>query len=260
MSKSLNFILIVMGALMIFLLSACGESGDNNQAAEDSENSEDVSLEPIEVEIDMVEQADPEEEITISTAVTQSGEPVTDASEVLFEIWKDGGKEDSEEILAEEPAGDIYEIRYSFPEEGVYYVTAHVTARNMHSMPTEEIIVGDPEVAESEEENHPGHEDAHTDSVVEASLQSSEPMAVGEEQELSYEVMYESTPLQGADVQFEVWRDGEEERSWVKAEEKENSIYTGTHTFEEAGDYHVIVHIKNDGGLHEHVEKEVSVE
>ncbi|WP_166740112.1 hypothetical protein [Halalkalibacterium halodurans] len=42
-------------------------------------------------------------------------------------------------------------MEYEFLEDGIYFVQAHVTARGLHVMPTERLIVGD--VSEEELES-----------------------------------------------------------------------------------------------------------
>lgn len=144
MNRRIVLKLISVSAAVI-ILTGCGNSeGNGGPSSEEMD-----SLEPIEVEINMAEKAEAREEIEIGAYVTQAEQPVTDAREVSFEIWKEGEKKDSEQILVEEPVEDKYSIAYTFDEEGVFHVTAHVTARNMHRMPTEEITIG--QAGENEE-------------------------------------------------------------------------------------------------------------
>ncbi|MFB4164447.1 FixH family protein [Alteribacillus sp. JSM 102045] len=242
--------------ILIFLLAACGQTNENQEQSGDNSD----SPEPIEVEIDMENEAEAEEEIKIGAHVTQGEETVTDANEVLFEIWKEGEKEDSEEIMAEEPANNTYFIKQSFEEDGIYHVTAHVTARGMHSMPTEEITVGEAEQEESKAEEdsediHAGHQHG---SPVTADLQSPSEIKAGEETELSFQIAEEGEPINEARVRLEIWQRGDDTREWVDTEEK-NGMYAASHTFENSGDYMVTVHIEDQEDLHEHVDKIISV-
>ena len=79
--------------------------------------------------------------VQIEAHVTQGSKPVEDAQEVEFEIWKEGNNK-HEKIKVAHDRGGIYPISRTFSEEGVYYVIAHVTARDMHVMPKKELVVG----------------------------------------------------------------------------------------------------------------------
>lgn len=254
---------ILSGSLtaIILLTAACGQSEENQE--QDGENIN--SAEPIDVEIDMAEEAEADEEIEIGAFVTQGEETVTNANEVMFEIWKEGEKEESEEIIAEEPENEKYLIHHTFNEDGVYHVTAHVTARGMHSMPTEEITVGKAEQQEEEhdhdlEESEDAHSGHHHGSSVTAELQSPKEITAGENSVLSFQVAEEGERITEAKVRLEIWQKGDDTRAWVDAEEEKEGMYTASHTFENAGDHLIMVHIENEEGLHEHVEKLVSVQ
>ncbi|SDI19690.1 FixH family protein [Alteribacillus bidgolensis] len=241
--------------LLSLLLTACGQTEEKDGQTSDNNDPE----QPIEVEMEMAEKAEQGEEVEIGAFVTQGEEKVTDANEVLFEIWKEGDKAESEEFLAEEPEDEKYSITHTFEEEGIYHVTAHVTARGMHSMPTEEITVG--QSVEKTEDNgeetdiHAGHQHG---SPVTADLQSPSELKAGEEMEISFQVAEEGEPIRNARVRLEIWQKGDETREWVDAEE-ESGLYIASHTFEESGDYMMTVHIEDEEDLHEHVDKMVSV-
>ncbi|QQK77475.1 FixH family protein [Salicibibacter cibarius] len=122
------------GLFSVFLV-ACGAEGD--QAEGDP-----GSTEAIDVEVTMPEEMDTGEHM-LETQVTQEDEAVTDADEVVFEVWEDGSKEDSDMIEQEAENDGVYSAEYTFEEDGIYLVQPHVTARGMHSMPVHHIIVGD---------------------------------------------------------------------------------------------------------------------
>ncbi|ART75400.1 FixH family protein [Sutcliffiella horikoshii] len=128
-----------------------------------SASEEKTSLEVVEVEIKLPENVKEEEEVVVKTLVTQGEEKVEDAKEVQIEIWNvENGKENSVLLDAEHVGDGVYEVKHSFDERGVYRVQSHVTARDMHVMPTKQLVVGDlsqEEVdaiieSEAEEENH----------------------------------------------------------------------------------------------------------
>lgn len=66
----------------------------------------------------------------------------------------------------------IYVADYTFDHDGVYYMFAHTTARGMHVMPKQELIVGNPDMSkvledtssnsmEHDEENKEEKEEDH---------------------------------------------------------------------------------------------------
>lgn len=89
------------------------------------------------------------EPVTIEAKVTQGGENVEDADEVTFEIWR-ANDEDHENIEVKHVGKGIYRLEKSFDREGTYYVISHVTARDMHTMPKEEFVIGQPSEPEED--------------------------------------------------------------------------------------------------------------
>src|SRR6476660_2479102 len=125
-----------LGILFIstFLLSACNTNEPDLES---------IIPDIIEVQIDLPESSPPNEKLKIPVNVTQGDEPVDDARDVVIEIWKD---QDRENVFLEEAkhrSDGLYQIDYTFEEDGIYLVQAHVTARDMHSMPTKPIFIGD---------------------------------------------------------------------------------------------------------------------
>ena len=105
---------------------------------------EETSLEIVEVEITLPENVKEEEKVAVKTLVTQGEEKVEDAKEVQIEIWNvEKGKENSVLLDAEHTGDGVYEVKHSFEDKGVYRVQSHVTARDMHIMPTKQLVVGD---------------------------------------------------------------------------------------------------------------------
>jgi hypothetical protein len=80
--------------------------------------------------------------VEIEAKVTQGSENVNDAKEVEFELWR-RGQQDHEMIDAKSQGKGIYRIEKTFAADGIYYVIAHVAARDMHNMPLKELIVGE---------------------------------------------------------------------------------------------------------------------
>ncbi|MCM3787950.1 FixH family protein [Domibacillus indicus] len=98
--------------------------------------------EPVEAVLHVPEKVDAGEEVTVSTTITEDGEPVDNPDEVKYEIWKDGHKENSEMLDAVSKGNGVYTLSKTFNEEAVYYVQVHVTARGLHTMPKSAFSVG----------------------------------------------------------------------------------------------------------------------
>ncbi|CAM3415206.1 FixH family protein [Marinicrinis lubricantis] len=144
---------IWLALCFVFVLSACGNN--NNHSGSSSVPPELVELE-VSVEI-TPESIQPGDTVTIAAEVSLEGEPVEDASEVQFEVWKKG-QEEHEMIPLEAQDKNMYSIAKTFEEEGIYYVVSHVTARNAHRMPKTEFIVGNPpESTDADTESDESH-------------------------------------------------------------------------------------------------------
>ncbi|MBU8772652.1 FixH family protein [Cytobacillus oceanisediminis] len=118
---------IFLFACAVFLLAGCSKEND---AAE-------KVPELLEVSVNIPEVIQVNQEAVIQAAVTQGEEKVEDANEVKFEVKK-AGQDTSEEMIGEHQGKGVYSISTTFQEAGTYSVTAHVTARGMHNMPTKE--------------------------------------------------------------------------------------------------------------------------
>ncbi|MBH9965636.1 MULTISPECIES: FixH family protein [Bacillaceae] len=135
MKKRIIFLFSIM--LSIGILEACGS--DENQ----NDKKEGQVPQMLEVKV----KTDPGELSAgktnqVSAIVTQGEEKVSDADEVLFEIWKEGvSEEDHIKKEAELKEDGIYAIDYTFDEKGKYFIIAHVTARDLHNMPKVEVNV-----------------------------------------------------------------------------------------------------------------------
>ncbi|MBM7579316.1 FixH family protein [Jeotgalibacillus terrae] len=142
----------MIGLMAVMLLAACSQE----------EEAANELPEMVEVEIMVPEDAVPGEETVLQAEVTQGGEAVEDANEVLFEIWNDAAGTESERVEASHTENGVYEIPYTF-EESVYTVQAHTTARDMHVMPKTQFHVGEPtdEQIAAAEENAGNQESSH---------------------------------------------------------------------------------------------------
>ncbi|TFE00759.1 FixH family protein [Jeotgalibacillus sp. R-1-5s-1] len=155
--KKYSFLLI--GAL-IMLLAACTEE-------EAVINNETPQM--VEVDIQLPDSIEENTVVPLRAEITQGGEPVEDANEVLFEIWNDAAGTESVRHEAEHVGDGIYELEHTFEEVSVYTIQAHTTARDMHVMPKMQFNVGEPTEeqieqaavnAENQESNHMHGEDS----------------------------------------------------------------------------------------------------
>ncbi|MDE5412494.1 FixH family protein [Alkalihalobacterium chitinilyticum] len=143
MKKKLS---IIGSVLLLGLMTACGQTGDDGQANVASGPCENP-LVPIEVDFTW----DPEtivsdESIQFTAHVTHDGFNVEQADDVQFEIWEHANP-DYHHMLETENQGDgLYTLDWTFPEEGVYYAYYHVTACAMHRMEKQMVVVGDVDV------------------------------------------------------------------------------------------------------------------
>ncbi|VXB93062.1 conserved exported hypothetical protein [Exiguobacterium sp. 8H] len=248
MKKMMTRFGVVFGLIGLFVLGACGTEKEAESAAVPQ------SMEPVEAELTVEATAEKGEAVPLSVTVTQDGQPVDDADEIKFEVWKNGAKEESEMIKASLTKDGIYEAETTFAEEAVYTVQVHVTARSMHTMPTTNVTVGHPETAAEAEEESEHHHHAGAD----ITLDPKEATA-GEEQPFMVHVMIEDEMFAGADVQLEIFQDGAEKHEWVKLEEADAGMYKGAHTFAESGAYNVQVHVTKGHDIHEHVMETINV-
>ncbi len=133
----------ILSVLMIFAVTAfssgCGAT-DEESVFEPIYLDVEISIDP--------EKGEVGEKIIFEAFVTYGNEPVEDAYEVSFEIWRAHDPEHQNTVV--DHAGDgVYRLEKEFAEEGTYYVIAHVTAKDMHYMPKREFVIG--EASEPEE-------------------------------------------------------------------------------------------------------------
>ncbi|MEK6454247.1 FixH family protein [Caldifermentibacillus hisashii] len=152
MKEKLHYLTIIL-ILFSFLLTAC------NDSTKKTTNEEEIP-ELVEVDLQVPEKAEVGEKILIKAHVTQGNEEVDDADEVVFEIWKNGSKDESQMLDFTKQEKGNYQLETTFDSSGVYYIQVHVTARRMHVMPKQQIIIGDVdpnEITTTEETDHHDH-------------------------------------------------------------------------------------------------------
>ncbi|WP_347551912.1 FixH family protein [Pseudalkalibacillus hwajinpoensis] len=252
MKKIGSWISIVSVAVV---LAACGQENVNNS---ENDTTGEETVETLDVTLDTPETADAGEALTFTATVTQGDEKVNDAEEVMFEVWEEGAKDDSEMIEASNDGEGVYSIKKTFESGGTYFVQSHVTARNLHTMPKNEIAITAEDKATGEEDSGQEHAHAH-ESDVSIHLMKPDEIKTNEDINLMVHLQKGDAALTGAAVRFEISKEGEEKAEWVDTKEMKDGEYEGTTSFGEDGDYSVTIHVENDEGLHEHTEKKVIV-
>ncbi|MFE8696633.1 FixH family protein [Cytobacillus sp. FJAT-53684] len=244
--------LIVGICTTLLLLAGCGNTSDTNNSSK-----EEVP-EVLNAVLDIPENGELNEEIALVVTVTQGDAPVEDADEVEFEIWKAGQEDASEMVEAVHSENGKYSINHSFKENGLYTVQSHVTARDMHTMPKKTIQIG------KEEDHHEHSEDAtqeshHHHGDVSINLEKPGTIHVNEKTPLAVVLKKGEESLSDAQVRLEIFQQ-ESNPTWVDMTEAADGEYKGEHQFPNKGIFTIRIHVKNDEGLHEHTEIEVTVE
>ncbi|RSK26106.1 hypothetical protein EJF36_04015 [Bacillus sp. HMF5848] len=255
---------IYAGLMALLLLTGCGESESSPSQEHANSNTEtDVPI-LIAVDLQLPEEITVHEEFSLAATVTQGEEKVEDAYEVKFELR--APNEEVGEMLTGKHAGEgIYTVSATLDEPGEYVVVSHVTARRMHVMPSEKIIVTDPHGSTEKKSNddankemgndaHDDHEHHHThfSSEVEVKLVV-EPQTSDTSTTLTAHVSHRDGLLEDGYVTFEVWKAGQDKHNYVGANSVERGMFSAAYTFQTKGTYHIIVHVKTDE-LHEHIE------
>lgn len=127
--------------LMITAMVACSEK--------DERSSTDYVPQFLDVQVTVnPAQGKVNEPVIIDAALTYGDKKITDPDEIDFEVWR--SQSENHETFKPKHIGEgVFRLEKSFPEEGTYYVYVHVTAENMHNMPKEEFIIGQPSESET---------------------------------------------------------------------------------------------------------------
>lgn len=134
--------MISLALLGTLTLVGCGEKEKT-----ETSTSQQGTLEEVFVEIQTPKELPVGEEIVLSAKVTQSDEAVNDADSVEFEVWESGLRDEGHMVEGKHTEDGIYEAKFTFDHDGVYYMFAHTTARDMHVMPKQELKVGTPDMS-----------------------------------------------------------------------------------------------------------------
>lgn len=146
------FLMTGVLASLLFVLAACGND----------------ELPMIGVDYQLPETAEVGEEVELVAIVTFDDKPVEDATQMDFEVWEKGDKDNSEMLKGEHVGDGKYVASFTFEHDGIFESFAHTTAEGLHYMPKKEITVGEggeyDDVDEDEDEDHHmDHEDHDND-------------------------------------------------------------------------------------------------
>ena len=145
-------VIISLALLVALTLVGCGEKEET-----ETSTSQQGTLEEVFVEIQTPEELPVGEEIVLSAKVTQSDEAVNDADSVEFEVWESGLRDEGQLIEGTLTEDGIYEAKITFEHDGVYYMFAHTTARDMHVMPKQELTPDMSKVLPDDSDNSMDH-------------------------------------------------------------------------------------------------------
>ncbi|OUM90909.1 MAG: hypothetical protein BAA01_00315 [Bacillus thermozeamaize] len=264
MRKQRSVVMLGLVTMLAWLLMACGNVHEPSEGEHKLGN----PSEPVMVEfVTAADSLEPNKDVKLQVKVTQGGNAVSDADEVIFEIWKEGNKEGAEKIPAHHEGDGIYSIAYRFPESGNYEVIAHVTARGMHTMPQQTFHVGgvtkengqqaDEHQADDQKQMEQGHHQ-HGSGDLSIDFKKPDGIRANQEVKLTARLQKAKQPLTGAEVTFEYWRNGEKKHTYLETTEVEPGTYQAKVAFEKPGSFQVKIHVKK-GELHEHQESTIHV-
>ncbi|WP_174614271.1 FixH family protein [Virgibacillus ihumii] len=231
---------MIMLILTATVLAACGQSDDTSSS--DSE-----VVQPIRADLNVPEKGDTDETVTFKVTVTQDGKAVKDADEVKFEIWREGSKDDSEMIEANNMKDGAYTVENTFTGKGIYYIQSHVTAKQMHTMPKAKINIGNAQASKDKTDKEQGHH--HSQTTVK--FHPPEKITADESAAFTATVSTKQEPLSAASVTMEIWQESDEKHDWVTMTEQNAGTYQAKTTFKNSGTYKIKVHVKK-GDIHYH--------
>lgn len=127
---------------------------------------------------------------------------------------------------------------------------------NQEEVPKESIQIGD---VEKGQHKHAENSDGHHHSDVSIHLEKPESIQTDQLTELVVHLKKADQPISKANVRLEIFQQGSNP-TWVDMEEDNNGEYKTKYPFTISGKYTVRVHVKDEEGLHEHSEVEVTVD
>lgn len=244
---------VILLIILLLVVSACSANNAEQDSSSAEENNEAAEVPEVQVEFEHAP-LPVNEETTIQATVTQGGEPVPDAEYVKFEIWHDeDGQDASETIQAKHKEGGVYTITHNFSKEGTYQVIAHTQVDDLHTMPQNEVTVGQ----QAEASGHKGGDDSGKFMV---HMMTEQTFKAGEAARLTTHINHMEEPFSEALVRYEISSDQMDKHLYIDAEEKERGEYTATYTFPSPGTYTINVHYEKPAEeIHGHQEKTIEV-
>ncbi len=202
----------------LFILTACDDDGLDGLIMPE------VDFEPQPI-------ADVGETVLLEAVVTYDGEPVLDAQEMNFEYWLEDDQEHSKTVDAINNQDGTYTIEVEFEEEGEYWIYAHTTARDIHTMPKRSIKVG---AAENKTEETNIEE---KNIIVDLELPTQAEKNT-EQRILSKVKDKTGSPVKGASVRYEIKNLSSQDIEWLIAKD-EDSTHLIDYSFTDSGEYEV---------------------
>ncbi len=250
---------IFIAGLVLATMAACSNEKSQDEVV-------DETPQPIIVDLTVTEKVEVGGTVNMAAVVTHGDEKVVDADEVLFEFWEEGKKAESVKIESINEKDGSYTAETAFDHDGVFQVQVHVTARGLHTMPMQKVIVGNGAEVEEEHEsdvNQSEEHHHHGDSANGFNMHfvELEGVKVDTETNLVVHLQIDGTPLEKARVRYEIKTDlVPDKTAWVDAGETVAGEYAAIHSFTQAGTYSVQIHVQDDEDLHEHEVYTVVVE
>jgi len=244
-----NRVVLIFSLLILAVMTAaCGKDAEEEVLKAPPE------LHILEVDLSVTNEVDVDETVDMSTVVTYGDRKVDDADEVVYEVWEEGKKSESTMIESENEGDGVYTASTTFKQDGLYHIQVHVTAEDQHTMPTEDVTVGDGGDYEDVAEN-----DYHTEGFM---MHFMKPTSIDQDaaSTLMVHIELNEEPLKDLQVRYEIAYEDEEEHEWVDTKETVDGEYVGEYTFDKRGQYTVVIHVEDDDELHEHEEHLIEVD
>lgn len=241
-----RIVLMITVIVLGVIAAACGNNEEETLKAP-------PELHTLEVDLTVTNEVQVDEEVDMSTLVTYGDRKVADADEVVYEVWEEGKKSESTMIDSKNAGDGVYTATTSFETDGLYHIQVHVTAEGQHSMPIEQVTVGEGGDYEDVAEH-----DYHTEGFM---MHFMKPTAIDpkESSSLMVHIDLKEEPLKNLQVRYEIAYENEEKHDWVDTKETADGEYVGDYTFEKPGIYTVTIHVEDDKELHEHEEHVIEV-
>lgn len=144
--------LLISLAVLAGILAGC----NNTSKTDDSTSHNEGSTIEVKVDIQTPKKVQHGKDVDLIAHVTQGGKAVNDADEVKFEVWESGNRDQAQMAEGKLDKNGLYKATTKFAHDGVYYMYAHTTARGLHTMPKQKIIVGNPDMSKVKKDTDDG--------------------------------------------------------------------------------------------------------